>query len=120
MDKQEECNCGVGDAGSDIGHFEDCPALKDKQEERKFDESRLIYLWEKDSYKELREYFIDCFERLLTTPNPSYSQDEVDRLRSKDRDTLIEMIKENTLKNRYRDGETAYDIVKDIKYLSNK
>jgi hypothetical protein len=56
----------------------------------------------------------------LTTPNPSYSQDEVDRLRSKDRDTLIEMIKENTLKNRYRDGETAYDIVKDIKYLSNK
>jgi hypothetical protein len=71
-----------------VGNVKDM--LNDKQEERKFDESRLVYLWEKDSYKELRAYFIDCFERLLTTPNPSYSQDEVDRLRSKDHDTLIE------------------------------
>jgi hypothetical protein len=34
---------------------------------------------------------------------------------------IIKMIKENTLKNRYRDGETAFDIVKDIEefvYLS--
>lgn len=29
----------------------------------------------------------------------------------------IKMIKENTEKNRYRDGETAFDIVKDIENL---
>ena len=28
---------------------------------------------------------------------------------------IKEMIKENTSNNRYRDGETAFDIVKDIK-----
>ena len=30
---------------------------------------------------------------------------------------IQKMIKENTLQNRYRDGETAFDITKDIKLI---
>ncbi len=33
------------------------------------------------------------------------------------KNTIVEMIKKNTAENKYRDGETAFDIVQDIKKL---
>ena len=81
-----------------------------EKEERKFDESTLVYLWEKKSYKEMRAYFLDCFERLVTTPNPSYSQAEVDRLinvRTKD---LLQSVIDNLGSNPNEDGSQSPNI----------
>jgi len=39
------------------------------------------------------------------------------RLRLQDLQVIMEMIKKNTAENKYRDGETAFDIVQDINKL---
>jgi len=43
---------------------------EETKQERKFDEARLIYLWEKGSYKELREYVLSLIQKIekLYTP----------------------------------------------------
>jgi hypothetical protein len=104
MDKQEECNCGVGDAGSDIGHFEDCPALKDKQEEWANDWNGLCDFWcHPDFRNEMKEHGLKFIKAM----------------RSKDRDTLIERIESKKSPNQaiseYFSGwNFALDSVKQI------
>jgi hypothetical protein len=87
-------------------------ANKLKKSKKKIHIYPIQELIKKDYEKTLKESLNDIAN--LSTRAEMW---EKEKICQEERQRIIEMVKENTNKNIYRDGETAFDIVKDIEEL---
>ena len=62
--------------------------------------------------EEIKEWIEDSLDNDAHLMSPRFI-----RKLQEQKNTIIEMIKKNTAGNKYRDGETAFDIVQDINKL---
>jgi hypothetical protein len=79
--------------------------------------------------EEIKEWIEDCLDdeahgNWFRAPNFNIIQDVAElmsprfmRKLQEQKNTIMGMIKKNTAENKYRDGETAFDIVQDINKL---